>query len=730
MNDTLHIEGTVEEIIFKNDETGYTVLDLNAGGELITVVGEIGDTDVGEGLILEGNYETHIRFGTQFKAEYCEKKLPSTAVNIEKYLSSGAIKGIGKSLARKIVRTFGDDTLDILEHNTQRLREIKGISKSKCDEIAEEAKKSFSLRLLTSYLLQYDIKPKFAVMTYKKFGTDAEKLVRLNPYILCGDTIELDFKKADSIAKSLGIEPNSEKRIIAGMQYVLKANASAGHTCVPLEKLIEFSAKFLSIPLKDSVKSYTHALKENELCEYTKGEKLYSFLPDYYYAEKFIADRIHILKDFSNPENADFDLMIDIEEEENNIKYGDLQREAIKSAVSQSLTVITGGPGTGKTTALNAIISILEKKGDKILLTAPTGRAAKRMSDLTEREAKTIHRLLEVVFSKEGKLTFAHNENNPLDCDVLIIDEMSMVDVLLFESLLRALRLGCKLIMVGDGDQLPSVGAGNLLNDIINSGIVPTVRLKEIFRQAKQSCIITNAHKIVSGEYPDLTKKDNDFFFFQRHDYQQAVQLIVDLVKTRLPNAYGYSPTDDIQILTPSRKGITGTIELNKKMQEELNPPDISKPEHKGFIYTYRQGDKVMQTKNNYDIPWKKDDEQGTGIFNGDIGKIIKMDKLSCIAEIDFDGRIAIYPYDTLSQVDLAYAVTVHKSQGCEFEAVIMPVTEGFEKLSYRNLLYTAVTCAKKLMILVGSEKKIYSMVDNNKRTKRYTCLKHMLLNN
>jgi exodeoxyribonuclease V alpha subunit len=389
--------------------------------------------------------------------------------------------------------------------------------------------------------------------------------------------------------------------------------------------------------------------------------------------------------------------------------------------------VLTGGPGTGKTTTLNAIISIFEKRGDKVFLAAPTGRAAKRMSDLTGREAKTIHRLLEVVFDTSDRLVFAHNENNPLDCDVIVIDEMSMVDSILFEKLLRALRLGCRLIMVGDFHQLPSVGAGNLLKDIIASKCVPVVELTEIFRQAQQSSIVMNAHKIVSGEYPDVTRKDSDFFFFKRTEFPNAIDLVVDLAKRRLPNAYKYSPMDDIQIIAPSRKGTVGTVELNKVLQEKLNPPAKDTPEHKGFLYTYRVGDKVMQIRNNYDIVWKKDNEQGTGIFNGDIGRIIAISPAAQTVQINFDGRLAVYTFELLSQVELAYAITVHKSQGCEFEAVIMPVMGVFEKLCYRNLLYTAVTRAKKLLILVGSEEYINKMVDNNRRTGRYTCLKYML---
>ncbi|MBR2315628.1 MAG: AAA family ATPase, partial [Clostridia bacterium] len=355
------------------------------------------------------------------------------------------------------------------------------------------------------------------------------------------------------------------------------------------------------------------------------------------------------------------------------------------------------------------------------------GRAAKRMSDLTGREAKTIHRLLEVVFDTSDRLVFAHNENNPLDCDVIVIDEMSMVDSILFEKLLRALRLGCRLIMVGDFHQLPSVGAGNLLKDIIASKCVPVVELTEIFRQAQQSSIVMNAHKIVSGDYPDVTRKDSDFFFFKRTEFPNAIDLVVDLAKRRLPNAYKYSPMDDIQIIAPSRKGTVGTVELNKVLQEKLNPPAKDKPEHKGFLYTYRVGDKVMQIRNNYDIVWKKDNEQGTGIFNGDIGRIIAISPAAQTVQINFDGRLAVYTFELLSQVELAYANTVHKSQGCEFEAVIMPVMGVFEKLCYRNLLYTAVTRAKKLLILVGSEEYINKMVDNNRRTGRYTCLKHML---
>ena len=725
----LHIEGTVENVLFKNEENGYCVLDLDAGGELITVVGELGDIESGEGLILEGGYVSHKKFGTQFRAVYCERKLPDTVVNIEKYLASGAVKGIGPALAKRIVNTFGITTLDIMENAPYRLSEIKGISPKKCEEIAAETKKLFSLRLIMSFLSQFGIKSQYAMRAYRTYGADAIELLKLNPYLLCGDAIGLDFKKADSVAHDLHIESNSDVRIIAGIQHILRANAGIGHSCIPLETLAEKAKKALEVTEQDFYRAYNAGLDDDNIFEYIKNEREYVYLPEYFHAESFIADRIKILRDFTSPEDFNYDALIDIEEEEHNIKYEKLQRQAITTAVSRGLMILTGGPGTGKTTTLNAIISILEKRGLNVLLAAPTGRAAKRMSDLTGYEAKTIHRLLEVQFDPAGNQKFIHNEENPLKCDVLVVDEMSMVDVLLFEALLRAVRLGCKLIMVGDSDQLPSVGAGDLLRDLISSGIVPVTELKEVFRQAQKSCIVTNAHRIVSGEMPDLSRKDSDFFFMKREDYAQAMKLIVDLAKTRLPKAYNYSPTDDIQIIAPSRIGSLGTIELNKVLQREINPPSPSKPECKSYIYTFRLGDKVMQTKNNYDIIWKKNDESGTGIFNGDIGKIIKIDNVSSSAVIEFDGRTAVYPFDTLSQIELAYAVTVHKSQGCEFEAVIMPVLGSFEKLCYRNLLYTAVTRAKKLLILIGTEDIIQKMVGNVRKNRRYSCLAHMLTN-
>jgi len=728
-NNETHIEGSVENVTYKNENNGYIVLQIECNKELVTVVGNLGDIEVGEGLILEGEYIMHPKFGRQFQAEYCERKLPDTAVNIQRYLSSGSVSGIGPALAKKIVAVFGEKTLEIMEKTPDRLSEVKGISPKKCREIADEVHKLFALRRIMTYLSGYGAKAQYAMRTHQKFGDGACGMIQANPYLLCSSGIEMDFARADDIARDVGISRNAPERILAGINHILTLNAQAGHTCLPLESLAKLTLPILRVSEPDFYEGYNHALEEKQLFEYIRNEREYVYMTDYYYAERYIADKIKILSSFASPSDYNYDVLINIEEEEKCIKYEKLQRQAITSAISKGLTVLTGGPGTGKTTTLNAMISIFQKQGNVVMLTAPTGRAAKRMSDLTGCEAMTIHRLLEVQFDKCGKPVFMHSEDNPLLCDVIIIDEMSMVDVLLFESLLRAIRFGCKIVMVGDINQLPSVGPGNVLKDIINSGIVSVTHLTEIFRQAKESCIVTNAHKIVTGEYPDLSQKSNDFFFFSRSDYGQASKLIAELAKTRLPNAYKYSPYDDIQILTPSRIGIMGSVELNKMLQEEINPPSKSRAEMKSVIYTFRDGDKIMQTRNNYDLIWKRyDGEEGAGIFNGDIGKILKINRASQEVIAVFDGRTVTYTYELMAQVELAYAVTVHKSQGCEFEAVIIPVMGGFEKLEYRNLLYTAITRAKKLLVLIGREEKVREMVDNNKRNRRYSCLKCMMV--
>ena len=516
MNENQHIEGTVEHVTFRNESNGYLVLDLNTGSELITVTGEIGEADEGEVLSLWGQYVPHPRYGMQFQAEACERKLPSTAADIERYLSSGTIRGIGKSLASKIVKAFGDDTLNIIEHQPERLMEIRGMTQSKCDGIARETKHIFALKSVISYFDNYGIKPRYAMRAFRLWGTDCRETVEKNPYLLCHETVGMDFRDVENYAHDLHIPKDAYCRVSAGIVHVLRHNASNdGHTCLPLDRLAKTAVSFLEINESVFYETYQKALEEEIIIEYLKEEREFVYLPEYFYAEQYIARRIGILHRYQPPEQENqpgYEAMIAEAEQHSGMTYAALQKQAILSALTEGMLILTGGPGTGKTTTLNAIISCFQKQKQEVLIAAPTGRAAKRISDLTGYQAKTIHRLLEVQFDASGLQKFVHNEENPLSCDVIIIDEMSMVDVLLFSSLLRALRTDCKLILVGDSDQLPSVGAGNLLQHLLESQCMTTITLKEIFRQAQQSCIITNAHRIVNGQMPDLSRKDNDFF--------------------------------------------------------------------------------------------------------------------------------------------------------------------------------------------------------------------------
>lgn len=724
------ITGTVENILFKNESNGYIVFDFNSDNELITVVGELGDIDENEKLKLKGSYKNHYKFGNQFCAEYVKFILPSVSSEILQYLSGGIIKGINKSLAKKIVREFGEKTLDIIENEPEKLTIIKGIPIGKAMDISKEFNKITHIKRLTGNLGELGIKPKYTLRIFRKWQYDSIKMLKDNPYRLCDKDIGISFPKAEQIAANIGVSDDSPKRICAGIRYVLEVNAENGHTCLPLEQLEKLSCNYLEISSRNFYNSYNSEIKDENIFEYEKNNRTFIYLEEYYHAEKYIADRLAVLKSISRRAARDCSRLIDIEEQSGNISYNEIQRQAISEALSKGIMILTGGPGTGKTTTLNAIISIYESKGDRVMITAPTGRAAKRISELTGHDARTIHRMLEVDFDSAGNMKFIHNEKNPLECDVMVIDEMSMIDVQLFSDLLKALRVTCRIVMVGDSDQLPSVKAGNVLKDLIESKKIPVVCLKEIFRQSEKSCIITNAHKIINGIYPDIKQKSSDFFFFQRMDSESASELVLSLYAQRLPKAYDYSMFDDIQILTPSRKGFLGTVELNKKIQQTVNPKQYDVKEIHSLLYTFREGDKVMQIKNNYDIQWIKDDEEkGAGIYNGDIGKILSINTRSREAKILFDDKLASYNIDQLDQLELAYAVTIHKSQGSEFPVVIIPLLEGFDKLYYRNLLYTGITRARKLLIIVGSQLEIYKMVDNNRRTLRYTCLKDMIEN-
>lgn len=727
------LEGSVDCVIYRNDDNGFAVLTLDVDNEPVTVVGEFGNVEEGEELKLTGEFVNHHKFGLQFKAHLCERTLPKTSIAIKKYLSSGVIKGIGPVLARKIVKKFGEKTLEIFENDPDQLLEVEGISPKSLEKIMESYKQVFGVRSLMVFLGKYEIPPTFGVRAWKKWGGNAKEAIFKNPYLLCSNGIGLAFSQAEDFAKQLDIPSDNTNRIKAGISWVLSENTKLGHTCLPADKLKNTAMNFLSIDENSYDSILNEEIFDENLYAYYKNERQFIMLKDYYNAENYISRRLKIMSEMSFDNHIDFSDVIDLAEQQFDITYEEIQRKAINTALSKGFLVLTGGPGTGKTTTLNGIISLFQQQGMNVMISAPTGRAAKRISDLTGFQAKTIHRLLEVKFSDGEIPQFLHNENNQLDCDVMVIDEMSMVDSLLFEALLKALKFNCNLIMVGDSDQLPSVGAGNVLKDIIDSKLVPTVELKEIFRQAEKSKIVTNAHKIVHGEMVDLTDKSSDFFFFQRLEYDDLQELIVELVDKRLPEAYGFDSFEDIQVLSPTRKGPSGTVELNKIIQSKLNPPSKNKSEVKSYLYTYRVGDKVMQTKNNYDVTWKKLDdngneiEQGAGVFNGDIGRITALNRVLGVITIDFDGKIYKYNTDMLDDLELAYAITVHKSQGSEFDVVIVTAFKGYDKLYYRNLLYTAVTRAKKMLIIVGSSNRIEYMINNNRRTNRYTALRNML---
>ena len=727
------LSGEVDSIIYKSEDSAYCVLMLNTGDDLVTVVGNFIDVDEGESLTVTGDYTNHTKYGEQFKAVMFERLLPQTTDAILKYLASGAVKGIKAVTAKRLVDEFGEETLDIIENDPQQLTRIKGISKKTAKKISEDFRATFAVRQLMNYMKELMLPVSYGVKAWQRWGEPAAEMIKRNPYMLCSFGVDLPFAKADEIALKMNIPADSSNRIKAGIDHVLSKNAEAGHTCLPLDKLTKKCTELLSVSAEQFKTVLDEQIDEEMLYCYNKRNRPFAMLRDYFKAESYIARRLCVMRQLTYDNHIDFSTVIDLEEENNNIKYEKIQRQAINLALSKGFLVLTGGPGTGKTTTLNAIISLYQQQGLNVMICAPTGRAAKRISDLTGFEAKTIHRLLEVEFAKDNMPHFKHDENDPLDCDALIIDEMSMVDSLLFEAVLRAVKVTCKLVLVGDSDQLPSVGAGNVLKDIIESGAMSVVKLKEIFRQSQSSQIVMNAHKIVNGQPVDYTVRDNDFFFMQRLDPSKLTELVVSLCMERLPKAYSISPMTDIQVISPTRQGPCGTVELNKVLQQQLNPKTAGKSEIKTPLYTYRAGDKVMQTKNDYQILWKKQlndesEEKGTGIFNGDIGIILSVNRLLGTAVIDFEGRIATYNRPMLDNLERAYAITVHKSQGSEFDYVILTVLGGSDKLYYRNLLYTAVTRAKKMLIIVGSEKLTDYMILNDRRNLRYTALKEMLM--
>ena len=725
----LRLEGVVENIVYRNDENGYTVLEISDGDDYITAVGIMPLAAVGDKVALTGTFTEHRSYGRQFSAQACEVCRPTETADILRYLSSGAIKGIGPSTAQKLVSEFGESTLDVMETQPERVALLKGISKEKALDFAAQLKSNAGIRTLMLYLGEYGISNVSAVKIYGALGAGCVEHIKENPYILCQGDFGVSFERADFIAKREKMEPDSGIRIRAGLTYVLKHNEGNGHTCLPREKLVATAAEFLRVGLERADACLEEMVFDRSLISDTIGGEEFIFTPQLHLNEMYIASRVKMMLSFPAEPIKDIEGAISALERDNDFLYADLQKQAISDALTEGMLVLTGGPGTGKTTTLNAIIKIMESRGQKVLLAAPTGRAAQRMSELTGEEAKTLHRLLEVTWDKQDNPVFNKNERNQFKCDALIIDEVSMVDCYLFESVMRALPLGCRLVLVGDSDQLPSVGPGNVLGDFIESGLVPVVRLDRIFRQAQQSLIVTNAHKIVSGQMPVLNQANSDFFFMYRGGKTEAGEVITDLCQNRLPEAYGYSPFENIQVLSPSKKGELGTAELNHRLQSRLNPPAESKAEVTIGSKTFREGDKVMQIKNNYDIRWfRENGETGEGIFNGDIGIIERIDKRGKLLKINFYDKTAAVSFESAADLDFAYAITVHKSQGNEFDAVVIPMFPGPPQLYYRNLLYTAVTRARKTLILVGTPQTVEYMVNNNRRTKRYSALKEFLM--
>ncbi|MBR5473346.1 MAG: ATP-dependent RecD-like DNA helicase [Clostridia bacterium] len=725
------ISGTIEKITYKNSQNGYTVCTVRVGREHITVVGTLPFISIGDNVKFTGHYTVHAVYGEQFVADYYETVAPKTVAAILKYLSSGIIKGVGPATAERIVEKFGADSLDVIQNSPEDLASIKGISIEKAMNISEEYKKQFGIRDLMLMLNPYQVSLEKCISIFRVLGTKSGDKIKQNPYVLCEDAIDLPFEKVEAIAFDLGVSADNEMRLAAGVEYVLRKNLLNGHTCLPRKKLIPVASSLLESDEMRIDNICDKMIETLRIRSKTVDDGDFLSLPEYYNAEEYISARLFAAKSYISAANYIDELEINYVENKLGIKFEKLQREAIRKAFNNGVFVLTGGPGTGKTTTLNAIIELFEQRNATLQLAAPTGRAAKRMTELTGREAKTIHRLLEVEWTGEGRQSFARNEKNPLECDVLIVDEASMLDSLLFESLLHALKISTRIILVGDVDQLPSVSAGNVLNDILNSNVYESVALKKVFRQAMASTIITNAHAIINGQPSDLSNKSNDFFMMHR-DYAASVcDTVMELCETRLPDAYGFNALTDIQVLCPSRKAQAGTVNLNNLLQSSLNPKKQGEPQlsYKGVYF--RQGDKVMQIKNNYDLQWQRDNgDVGYGVFNGDVGYITLIDIKGGIIKVKFDDRTATYFTDNIGELELAYAVTVHKSQGSEFDCVVLPLFDTPQQLLYRNLLYTAVTRAKKLLVVVGLESVYEKMAENDRKTLRYTLLRDFLLEN
>ena len=729
MEELVTWEGTVHSVIFQNAENGYTVLRLlTEEGEVVTVVGCIPCAAPGEHLAVSGVWEQHPQHGEQLRAVELERSLPEDEEEIFDYLSSGVCKGVGPATARRIVDRFGSETLDILEQDPGRLSLIKGITKKKAQEIAASFRQAMGLRRLMAFLAQYQLPPVLAMRLRQVYGDAALEKVRENPYLLSSDDCGVEFSATDEIAMSMGFSADCGERLRAAVTFELSHNENNGHVFLPRPKLVAATCQLLDCSEELVEGALDDLIERRAVVQEQVANVEACYLRRLWEAEASACVRLNGLLAVDADRSPQADKTVSEIEAEQGITYAPQQRQAVELAARRGVIILTGGPGTGKTTTVRGIVALFEKMGLDIVLAAPTGRAAKRMSELTGREAQTVHRLLGMNWNEATQqVTFTKTEKEPLETDAVIVDEMSMVDLTLFSALLRALRPGTRLVLVGDADQLPSVGAGNVFSDLIRSGRVETVLLREVFRQAEQSAIIRNAHAVNMGEPPRLTNDQGDFFFMCRRDGERTVSTVVELCRTRLPEKMGI-PADQIQVLTPTRKGASGTISLNRCLQAALNPAGPDKKEIQWGDRLFREGDRIMQTRNDYNVVWGREDGTiGTGIFNGDVGKILQIDPSGEWLAVEFDGRAATYGVEMLNEIDLAYAMTVHKAQGSEYRCVVMAAMPAAQSLMVRGVLYTALTRARELLIVVGDDAAIRAMAANDKQQKRYSGLRWRL---